>query len=276
MSERHMTDRLGSPEHSHLTGRPPDGVVRNVIATATVAGLCALLVATAAVLLQPRHAAHLQAARQASMARLIESIPQLQSIVLSSTADSLQSRIVELDTGCFVAGMDADAFDARKALEEPSQSRELSAADGDVTMMPSRRAHFAKVDLLYDRERLQMAILPVSGPGYQSTLHAWLVLAADLNTIVALAISEQGETPGIGSRIENPQWQQSWSGKQILDENDQVAIRVVRNADGSPNQVDGISGATRTSQGVSNMVRFWMSDLGFGPLLQHLRRGDPC
>ena len=37
--------------------------------------------------------------------------------------------------------------------------------------------------------------------------------------------------------------------------------------------VDGISGATRTSQGVHGLLRFWLGDLGFGPYLERIRQG---
>jgi Na+-transporting NADH:ubiquinone oxidoreductase subunit C len=40
-----------------------------------------------------------------------------------------------------------------------------------------------------------------------------------------------------------------------------------------PYQVDGLSGATITSRGVGNLVRFWLGDDGFGPYLEGLRMG---
>ncbi len=36
-------------------------------------------------------------------------------------------------------------------------------------------------------------------------------------------------------------------------------------------EVDGISGATRTGDGVTNMLRFWLGDYGFGPFLERIR-----
>jgi len=39
-------------------------------------------------------------------------------------------------------------------------------------------------------------------------------------------------------------------------------------------QVDGLSGATLTTKGVDNLVRYWMGDQGFKPLLENLRRGE--
>ena len=58
-----------------------------------------------------------------------------------------------------------------------------------------------------------------------------------------------------------------------------MAIQVLKGAvpAGSANaqwQVDGLSGATLTTKGVDNLVRYWMGDQGFKPLLENLRRGE--
>ena len=100
-----------------------------------------------------------------------------------------------------------------------------------------------------------------------------LALEADLRTIAALTILEQGETPGLGSRIEDPAWQALWPGKQITDESGQIAIAVVRGPGTGPYEVDGITGATQTATGVGNMLRYWLGDHGFGPFLDRLRQG---
>ncbi len=255
---------------------PVDGAAHNLVMMCAVAIVSALLVSSTAIWLQPKYAAHLGAMRATSMASLIESIPALASLVMSSSADSLESRLIDLDTGCFVENVDVDAFDARQAENDPQQSRALTSDDGDTATLLKRRTYLQRVHLLYDNTALQMVILPVHGPGYQSTLHAWLVLAGDLDTIVALNVHEHGETPGIGSRVEDPLWQKLWTNKKLLDEQGNLSIGVTQNTATSPNEVDAITGATRTSLGVSNMVRFWTGPQGFGPFLDRQRRGDPC
>ena len=40
-------------------------------------------------------------------------------------------------------------------------------------------------------------------------------------------------------------------------------------------QVDGVSGATLTGNGVSNLLRYWLGDHGFGPYLDKVRGGGP-
>jgi Na+-transporting NADH:ubiquinone oxidoreductase subunit C len=67
-----------------------------------------------------------------------------------------------------------------------------------------------------------------------------------------------------------------WQGKRIYGPDGTVALRVVKSAaadDVAPNhRIDGISGATMTGNGVTELMRFWFGDHGFGPFLQRLRQ----
>ena len=64
----------------------------------------------------------------------------------------------------------------------------------------------------------------------------------------------------------------------MRDAEGQVDITVVRGSAGpvsqDPHRVDGLSGATLTSRGVTAMLRFWLGAQGFGPYLEQLRKGD--
>ena len=61
-----------------------------------------------------------------------------------------------------------------------------------------------------------------------------------------------------------------WAGKQTADETGRVLIEVVRGVASGPFEVDGITGATRTGNGVTGMLRFWLGDWGYGPFLDRL------
>lgn len=263
--------RLSNWYHS----QPADNAVRNLLMTGAVALLAALTVSTAAVILQPIYQEQESLRRQASMKNLLEKIPSLATLLSASNADTFESRLVNLDTGCYETDVDLATFDARLAESDPALSRELSAVDGQKPLL-KRRSNYEIVHLLFNDDGLQLSILPVHGPGYQSTLYAWLVLAADLNTIVALNVYEHADTPGIGSRVEDENWQRMWQDKQLFDTSGNVAISVVQNSAQTRLEVDAISGATRTSNGVGNMVRFWVGDYGFGPFLTLLKTGNTC
>ena len=167
--------------------------------------------------------------------------------------------------------IDPAGFDYAAAQSDQQMSTPVPP-EGDIARI-GRRPNHAPAYLLRDGEQLVLTVLPVYGTGYQSTIRAYLALEGDLNTIAALSIYEQGETPGIGTRITDPAWQDRWQGKQIADEAGVVSIAVVQSGASVPFEVDGVSGATRSSMGVSNLVRFWLGEYGFGPFLDRLREG---
>ena len=74
----------------------------------------------------------------------------------------------------------------------------------------------------------------------------------------------------------NPKWQASWQGKKIFDQGGQPALRVIKgavnlNSADAVYQIDGLAGASLTSNGVSNLIMFWVGEDGFGPYLEKLR-----
>ena len=77
----------------------------------------------------------------------------------------------------------------------------------------------------------------------------------------------------MGGEVDNPKWKSLWEGKKLFDEQGDIAITVVKGPAeaGNPYQVDGLSGATLTSRGVDNLVRFWVGDNAFGGLLTKLK-----
>ena len=106
-----------------------------------------------------------------------------------------------------------------------------------------------------------------------STLYGFIALKGDMDTIVGLGFYSHAETPGLGGEVDNPSWKAIWEGKEVYDDSGDVAIKVVKGPaePGNPYQVDGLSGATLTSRGVSSLVRFWVGDRAFGSLLTKLK-----
>ena len=79
--------------------------------------------------------------------------------------------------------------------------------------------------------------------------------------------------------MDNPLWKEKWrQGKRIYDEQWNVRLQVIKGSvdstdDQAEYQVDGLSGATITSNGVTNMLEYWFGDHGFGPFL---RKAHAC
>ena len=82
--------------------------------------------------------------------------------------------------------------------------------------------------------------------------------------------------PGLGGEIANPKWQALWRGRKAYDDNWEPRIVVIKGRAGppdkDPHRVDGLSGATITSNGVTRLMQFWLADDGYGPVPQEVPR----
>jgi Na+-transporting NADH:ubiquinone oxidoreductase subunit C len=109
------------------------------------------------------------------------------------------------------------------------------------------------------------------------TLYGFLALEPDGNTVRGLTYYDQKETPGLGGEISNPKWHAVWNGRRIYNENWEPQLVVIKGRAGSaekdPLRVDGLSGATITSNAVSRLTAFWMSNQAWGRFLKRFREG---
>lgn len=266
-----MSDRTG-PWRRFLA-LSNDDPRKAVGVTFLVALVAALVVSSASVLLKPAQEAHLERERQARFEAMIDALPAMRELMLEAGVDTLDTRVVRLSTGEFDPNVDPAAFDPGKAAQDPATSLELPA---EIDLAGLKRiATHAQVHLLERDGELHLVVLPVSGTGYQSLIRAYIALHSDLRTVAALTITDQGETPGLGSRIEEPDWQALWAGKRIAGEDGRIVIRVAKGPASGPHEVDGISGATRTGNAITNMLAFWLGEHGFGPFLDRQKRKEP-
>jgi Na+-transporting NADH:ubiquinone oxidoreductase subunit C len=118
----------------------------------------------------------------------------------------------------------------------------------------------------------------VRGYGLWSTLHGFMALKGDLNTVVGMGFYQHGETPGLGGEVDNPKWKGQWPGKTLfmtpmaswLSRGQGCLIRAIP----SPSGRCDLAGATLTSVGVDNLLKFWLGQSGFGPFIANLRAGE--
>ncbi|MBT8149039.1 MAG: FMN-binding protein, partial [Gammaproteobacteria bacterium] len=85
-------------------------------------------------------------------------------------------------------------------------------------------------------------------------------------------------TPGLGGEVDNPRWKAQWPGKKVY-KNGAVELGLLKGAvdPSAPNaqyKVDGLSGATLTGRGVTNLIQFWLGENGFRPFLENFKRGE--
>lgn len=250
-----------------LLAAPNESRGKMLVMAFLVSGLSALAVSTAAVLLGPRLDANRGAERQARLEAMLTELPALAALLQG--ADGLDIIVADLTTGG-AADVDPDAFDPD--LLGDDRTTALSE-DQDIAGIGTR-PDLAQIYVARDGSDIAAVILPVYGQGYQSVIRAFLALEGDLNTVAGLTITEQGETPGLGANIATDSWQGKWPGTLLADDTGTIRVSVVKGGAEPPFEVDAITGATRTSNGVENMIRFWVGPDGFGPVLEALRAGD--
>ncbi|MGK7390978.1 MAG: NADH:ubiquinone reductase (Na(+)-transporting) subunit C [Candidatus Cyclobacteriaceae bacterium M2_1C_046] len=106
-------------------------------------------------------------------------------------------------------------------------------------------------------------ILPLYGAGLWDKIWGYIALEDDLNTIIGASYDHKAETPGLGARISNSEVQQRYVGKEIFSETGElVSVRMLKgegNANLGPHEIDGLSGATVTAQGVNNMLKNYLT-----------------
>jgi len=140
-----------------------------------------------------------------------------------------------------------------------------------------RRAKSVPVYLVMKEDQIDTVILPIYGKGLWSTMYAFLALEGDTNTVKGLSFYEHAETPGLGGEVDNELWKKSWKGKKVFSPDwapviDLPKAKVDPQRPEAIHQVDGLSGATLTTRGVKNLLRYWLGENGYGPFLANLRQ----
>ncbi|MGR5077563.1 Na(+)-translocating NADH-quinone reductase subunit C [Photobacterium swingsii] len=254
-----------------------DSIKKTLIVVVALSLVCSIVVSTAAVALRPlqqKNAVEDVQRNILSVAGLLDGAANIQE----AYGQFIEPKLVDLNTGEFVdqteAGQTAAQYDQRSAAKDPAQSVKLSAEQDLAKII--RRANVATVYLVKDaNDNIEKLILPVHGNGLWSMMYAFVAVETDGNTVSGITYYQQGETPGLGGEIENPNWRAQFEGKKLFDDNNQPAIRVVKGGatPGDIHGVDGLSGATLTGNGVQHTFDFWLGDNGFGPFLAKVREG---
>ncbi len=243
---------------------------------AAVCGVCSVFVAGSAVALKPKQIDNKILDRQAnvlSVAGLMGEDDVSNQEIRDRYNQYIEPVVIDLKTGEPKPDVDARNFDQQRAMKEPAASTQAPPNAAKVQRIPNEALVFkVKRD-----GKLEAVIFPVQGKGLWSTLYGYFALDADGTTVKGLTFYEHGETPGLGGEIDNPRWRALWPGRKAYNQQGEVVIQVVKGQAGpvseDPNRVDGLSGATITSRGVSDLVQFWLGDNGYGPYVERLRTG---
>ncbi len=101
-------------------------------------------------------------------------------------------------------------------------------------------------------------VYTVKGMGLWGGISGFIAVDDDNNTIYGVYFNHEGETAGLGAEIkDNVKWQEKFRGKKIhKDGLDGIQLGVTKGAQANdPNNVDAVTGATLTSNGVDEMLK---------------------
>lgn len=232
-----------------------------------------VLVSTAAVVLKPKQTANQLRDRQVNILR-VGGLYKPGIDVAAVFSERVDAKVIDFTTGEVAEDKDPMTFDANVEARDPANRIVLRGAE-DIAGVGSH-AKYGLVYLVRDDEgAVSRIVVPIHGYGLWSTMYAFLALEADADTVADIAYYQHAETPGLGGEIGNPRWLAQWEGKQIYDDEGNIAFRLVRGgaASDDPHGVDALAGATLTSNGVTNSVRYWLSKSAYRGYLEKVSKG---
>ena len=126
------------------------------------------------------------------------------------------------------------------------ESKDITAKDDNAKRLP---LYVAKVnnDTIY--------VVPLYGRGLWGGISGYLALKKDFETVYGAYFTHESETAGLGARIVEEEFQQKFVGKKVFTDStfNHVALALSKKIEDPEHQVDAITGATLTSNGVTDM-----------------------
>ncbi len=118
-------------------------------------------------------------------------------------------------------------------------------------------------------------VVPVSGTGLWGPMWGYVALEKDMNTIAGVVLDHAGETPGLGAEVATPKHQAKYKGKTLFEGGEFVSVSLRKGgAKDLAHEVDAISGGTKTSDGVTAMLK---ASLGaYVPMLRMMQGDCSC
>ena len=150
------------------------------------------------------------------------------------------------------------ALDVKKQILYSLNIRDLDGAEAEA-----KYAEVVKEEKDADGQKLyqceidgqQILVASMKGMGLWGGISGYMAVKTD-GTVYGAYFNHESETAGLGAEIKDSQeWQEKFIGKKIFDENGRVVLSVVKKVEDPATQVDCVTGATLTSNGVDAMLK---------------------
>ena len=161
------------------------------------------------------------------------------------------------------------ALDVKKQILYSLNIRDLDGAEAEakyaevVKSEPGGKGEFKTPFYHCEIDGKAIHVLPLKGMGLWGGISGFIALEDDFDTVYGVYFNHESETAGLGAEIKDSQaWQEKFIGKKVHKNGiDGVALSVVKKVTDPETQVDAVTGATLTSNGVSDMLQDCLKDV---------------
>ncbi len=260
-----------------------DATQKILIVALGVCLVCSVLVATAAVSLRARQERNKELDKVKNILQAGD-LPTRGVDVLEVFREQVRTVVVDLENGesltpeQYPKGFNPETFQIKEAADSRVWGRAIPA-EKDIIHVQRMPRYMTVYEIIHDG-RIVKLILPIYGKGLWSTLYGFIALGENLSTVKGITFYEHGETPGLGGEVDNPGWKASWKGKEAFAADGRLALEVIKGKvdtrePGAVHQIDGLSGSTLTTRGLDAIIKFWLSEAGYGRFLNSLKERVP-
>ncbi|MBR5849941.1 MAG: FMN-binding protein [Alistipes sp.] len=149
-----------------------------------------------------------------------------------------------------------DDFVTAYVVDGQGQKIESMSSDKALDLLFDLPTAFAEQTLPVFEAADGRMVVPVAGTGLWGPMWGYVALEKDMNTIAGVVLDHAGETPGLGAEVATPKHQAMYKGKTLFEGDEFVSVTLRKGgAKDLAHEVDAISGGTKTSDGVTAMLK---------------------
>ena len=156
------------------------------------------------------------------------------------------------------------ALDVKKQILYSLNIRDLDGAEAEAKYaevvknekeMAGQKVYECQID------GKDILVASLKGMGLWGGISGYIAINGD-DTVYGAYFNHESETAGLGAEIKDSQaWQEKFIGKKIYDADGNVVLSVVKKVESPDTQVDCVTGATLTSNGVDAMIKDCLKNL---------------
>lgn len=140
--------------------------------------------------------------------------------------------------GDILEGVDGYNVELKKEYKKPLEERQLPV-------------------FIYTAGKEKKYIIPLIGLGLWDEVNGYIAFNSDLKTASGAAFDHVGETPGLGAVITEPKFEDQFTDAVVYNKDNEFVLKVYKQgkSPGTKSDIDGLAGATITTDGMDNMLR---------------------